>query len=203
MKGRSKGKSFEIFGDELERNRIQLEQNLQNTELSFHISTDEERQPSRRHNSSIEYPRHISEPSLAELPSFAHRSMDHSMGDVDHSPHHLWSYRTGDEEEGINPYGGETMSTAAHHASAVTLSAGLGGGRGARTREPSLNGGEYDPDRPLHAMITGVNSKHSMLDFDPSKSKQQVRINEFLCYMITLKEFVKDDIRPHCRGQYR
>jgi hypothetical protein len=84
----------------------------------------------------------------------------------------MWSYRTGDDE-GIAPYGGETMSTAAHHASAVTFTAGL---RGARTREPSLIGGEYDPDRPLHAMISGVNSKHSMLDMDPSKSKHQVRI---------------------------
>jgi len=181
MKGRSAGRSFEIHGDELERNRIQLEQNLQNTEISFHISDDEQRHPSRRqHNSSVEYPRHISEPSLAELPSFAHRSSDHSMGPIDYSPHRVWSYRTADDDEGIAPYGGETMSTAAHHASAVTFTAGLGGGRGARTRESSLIGGEYDPDRPLHAMISGVNSKHSMLDMDPSKSKHQVCIEILL-----------------------
>ena len=93
----------------------------------------------------------------------------------------MWSYRTADDDEGIAPYGGETMSTAAHHASAVTFTAGLGGGRGARTREPSLNGGEYDPDRPLHAMISGVNSKHSMLDLDPSKSKHQVCIKILSC----------------------
>jgi hypothetical protein len=91
-----------------------------------------------------------------------------------HSPHHVWSYRTGEDEDGISPFGAETMSTAAHHASAVTISAGLGGGRAARNREPSLSGGEYDPDRPLYAMIGGVSNKSAMLD-DPSKSKQQVR----------------------------
>jgi hypothetical protein len=32
-----------------------------------------------------------------------------------------------------------------------------------------MSGAEYDPDRPLHAMIAGVNSKHSMFDPDPSK----------------------------------
>ena len=66
-----------------------------------------------------------------------------------------------------------TMSTAAHHASVVTIGAGLGGGRAARTREPSLSGAEYDPDRPLRTMMLGINS--SLLDVDPSKSKHQVR----------------------------
>jgi len=165
--------SFEISGDEQEQHRIELEHNLQNTELSFHISTDDERALPRRRQidcSSVEYPRHISEPSLAEYPSFVHRSREYSMGDEDmHGPHHAWSHRTGDDEDGISPFGAETMSTAAHHASAVTISAGLGGGRAARTREPSLSGAEYDPDRPLHAMISGVK------DSDPLKSKQQVR----------------------------
>jgi len=191
MKGRSKGISFEIEGDELEQHRMQLERNLQNTELSFHISSasDDEhnnhdlpsrrrRQPHphhsfRQNDSSVEYPRHLSEPSMPDFPSFAQRSRDH-FGDEEQSHMHAWSYRTGDEEEGINPYGGETMSTVAHHASVVTLSAGLGGGRTARHRDPSLSGAEYDPDRPLHAMIAGVTSKHSMLDMDPSRSKNAV-----------------------------
>lgn len=177
MKGRSKGMSFEIRGDEQEQHRIQLENNLQSTELSFHISTDDEQgQPARRRNSSVEYPRHLSEPSFAEFPSIVHRSINHSVGDNVHSPPHAWSYRTGDDDEGIiSPYGGETMSTAAHHASVVTIRAGLGGGRAARTREPSLSGAEYDPDRPLHAMMSGANSKHSMLNVDPSKSRHHVR----------------------------
>ncbi|KAJ7607022.1 hypothetical protein DFH06DRAFT_1380346 [Mycena polygramma] len=50
-----------------------------------------------------------------------------------HSQRHAWSYRMGDDEDGISPYGGDTVSTAAHHASALALSAGL--------------------DRPLHDMM--------------------------------------------------
>ena len=65
------------------------------------------------------------------------------------------------------------MSTAAHHASALTLSAGLGGGRGHR-REVSLSEAEYDPDRPLYDMIAGVDSKLSVFEMDPSKSRYPV-----------------------------
>jgi len=175
MKRHSTGNAFDIsiHGDDLENHRIQLERNLQNTDISFRLSDDEEgyahRRPTRvhHHESSVEYPRHLSEPSGPELPSFVHRSSEH-FGDEDQSRLHAWSYRSGDDE-GINPYGGETVSTVAHHASALTLSAGLGGGRAARQRDPSMSGAEYDPDRPLHAMIAGVNSKHSMFDPDPSK----------------------------------
>ncbi|KAF8904145.1 hypothetical protein CPB84DRAFT_1773556 [Gymnopilus junonius] len=190
MKRHSRGSAFDISirGDELENNRIQLEHNLQNTELSFHLSstTDDEdndgHTPRRRrahanhhhhhsqHSESVEYPRHISEPDLVDMPSFAHhRSRDH-FGDEEHSQMHGWSYRTGDDEEGISPYGGHTASSVAHHASAVTITAGLGGGRTAR-RDVSLSGAEYDPDRPLHAIMAGVNSKHSMFDADPSKNQ--------------------------------
>ncbi|KDR82315.1 hypothetical protein GALMADRAFT_816004 [Galerina marginata CBS 339.88] len=187
MKRHSRGTAFDISirGDELEHDRIQLEHNLQNTELSFRLSstsddensdgyTHRQHRTNHRHhhqNSSLEYPRHISEP-LVDFPSFAHRSREH-FGDEDHSQMHAWSYRTGEDEDGINPYGGETVSTAAHHASAITISAGLGGGRAAR-RDPSLSGAEYDPERPLHAMIAGVNSKHSMFGMD---SKNQAPEN--------------------------
>lgn len=181
--------SFEIRGDEQEQHRIELEHNLQNTEASFHISTDDEhglpRSRQRQPDCSVEYPRHISEPSFAEYPSFVHRSREHSMGDDMHSPHNAWSYRTGEDEDGISPFGAETMSTIAHHASAVTIGAGLGGGRAARTREPSLSGAEYDPDRPLHAMITGVN-KNSVLVADVSKSKHQVRGMNILIQLVII-----------------
>ena len=172
-----------IHGDELEHNRIQLEHNLQHTELSFRLSStsdDEQQHQSKvRHHrrknnpneSSVEYPRHLSEPSFHEFSSIVRSTGDHYADDD--SQLHPWSYRIGNDEEGINPYTGDTVSTAAHHASALTLSAGLGGGRGAR-RDASLSGAEYDPERPLHAMIAGVNSKHSMFDFDRSKPKVQV-----------------------------
>ena len=180
-----------IRGDELEHNRIQLEHNLQHTELSFRLSStsDDEQHPSKaRHHrrknnpneSSVEYPRHLSEPSFHEFPSIVRSTGDQYVDDD--SQFHPWSYRTGNDEEGINPYVGDTISTAAHHASALTLSAGLGGGRGAR-RDVSLSGAEYDPERPLHAIIAGVNSKHSMFDWDRSKSKVQVFNYSVFCVL--------------------
>lgn len=169
-----------IPGDELEQSRIQLEHNLQHTDLSLHLSSvpDDYHQGSvggddaDNNNDSIEYPRHNSGPSpFSGFASFEHPSRDHFDGD---SHSHLlgWSYRTGDDDydEGITPFGGETMSTAAHHASALTLSAGLRGPR----RDASLSGAEYDPNRPLQDMIAGVDSKFSMFDNDPSKSKHKV-----------------------------
>jgi len=185
MKRQTKGNAVDIRiqGDELEFNRIQLEHNLQNTELSFHLSStsDEEndggykgrRRRTQHHlNSSLEYPRHISEP-INELPSFTRHSTREHFVDEDQMNLHPWSYRTADDEDGINPYGGETMSTAAHHASALTFTAGLGGGRTAR-RDPSLSGAEYDPERPLDRIIAGVNGKLSMFD-DPSKHQVSVQ----------------------------
>ncbi|KAF8895141.1 hypothetical protein BD779DRAFT_1797040 [Infundibulicybe gibba] len=160
-----------IRGDELEQHRIQLEHNLQHTDLSLHLSSSssEDGQNHYNNNDSIEYPRHNSGPSnFPDFPSFD-RSVDHFGGDS-HSQLHAWSFGVGDEEEGINPYGGETMSTAAHHVSALTLSAGLGGGRGVR-RDISISGAEYDPDRPLDAMISGVGSRFSVFDTEPSRSK--------------------------------
>ncbi|TFK38989.1 hypothetical protein BDQ12DRAFT_735193 [Crucibulum laeve] len=172
MRRHPKGSVLDISirGDELEQHRIQLENNLQHTDLSFRLSSASDDEGYNPHqDSSVEYPRHHSGPApYAEFPSFdQHRSQD-QFGDED-TQMHAWSYRTGDDEEGINPYGGETLSTVAHHASALTLNAGLGGGRASR-REMSMSGAEYDPDRPLHEMIVGVD-RISMFDMDPSKSK--------------------------------
>jgi hypothetical protein len=166
-----------IYGDQQEHNRIQLENNLQHTDLSFHLSSASEGEGHYNYN-SIEYPRHNSAPTtFPDFASFERQSRDH-FDDEMHSQIHPWSYRTADDEEGINPFGGETMSTAAHHASALTLSAGLGGGRGVR-RDVSLSGAEYDPERPLHDMIGGVDSRNSLLDLEPSRSKYPVSSDIF------------------------
>ncbi|KAF8648981.1 hypothetical protein AX16_006095 [Volvariella volvacea WC 439] len=209
-----------IPGDELERSRIQLENNLQQTELSLRASSttedDEDDLHYRRHphrarsthyttgqgqtrhragsssslgrpkltshqssyhnsSSSIEYGRHNSEPELFhDFGSFTGRSRDHH-DPYDHSidPHgnsqQGWSYHPTDDDVGAGN-AGETMSTAAHHASQLTLSAGLTGRVG--RREPSLSGAEYDPDRPVQDMIAGVNSKFSLFDIDSSRSRQ-------------------------------
>ncbi|KAI0051082.1 hypothetical protein FA95DRAFT_1485994 [Auriscalpium vulgare] len=157
-----------IAGDEQEQSRIQLERNLFQTELSLHLS-------SAHDDYSLEYPRHQSGPS-GDFPVFG-SMIDRSRDDFDPeeglSNIHAWSYRTGDDDEGINPYvGGETMSTAAHHASALTLSAGLGG-RGAR-RDASLSGAEYDPDRPLQDLVAGLNDRLSIFD-DNTRSRHVSR----------------------------
>ncbi|OJA21501.1 hypothetical protein AZE42_03288 [Rhizopogon vesiculosus] len=141
---------FSIPGDELEQHRIQLEQQIQNTDLSLHLSS------SQGDDESVEYPRHHSNHSLG-FASFEQPSQ-HFDYDVP-SGLHAWSTH---EDEGINPYVGETVSTIGHHASAVTIGAGLGG-RGQR-REVSLSGAEYDPERPLQDMIAGMDSRISIPD---------------------------------------
>ncbi|KIP08976.1 hypothetical protein PHLGIDRAFT_126688 [Phlebiopsis gigantea 11061_1 CR5-6] len=160
MSVRSGSLEFSIRGDELEQNRIQLEHNLQHTDLSLHLSSTSD-------NSDVEYPRHNSGPgNFSGFASFDHISRDHF--DPDESHHHAWSYRTGDDENGINPYEGRTISTAAHHASALTLSAGLAG-RGAR-RDISMSGAEYDPDRPLTGIIPGFGTRIPGID-DSTRSR--------------------------------
>ena len=150
MSKKSAQLDFTIPGDELEHHRIQLEHNLQNTDLSFHLSSVPDE--AEGDNESVEYPRHHSSPS--PFPGFA--SFDHhSRENFDYDGHshlHPWSIH---DDDGVNPYSAETMSTVAHHASAVTITAGLG--RNPR-REPSVSGAEYDPDRPLQDIIAGMNT---------------------------------------------
>ncbi|KAH9065544.1 hypothetical protein EDB87DRAFT_1596529 [Lactarius vividus] len=153
-----------IAGDEQEQSRIQLEKNLLHTDLSLHLSSTHD-------DFSVENPRHHSSVSA---PFSAFNSIDPSRDALDMdegiSQLHAWSYRTGEDDEGVRPFvGGETLSTAAHHASALTLSAGLAG-RGER-RDVSLSGAEYDPDRPLQDLIAGMGSQFSLLGGDQAPSR--------------------------------
>jgi hypothetical protein len=92
-------------------------------------------------------------------------------------------YRTGEDDEGIHPFaGGETLSTAAHHASALTLSAGLGG-RGER-RDVSLSGAEYDPERPLQDLIAGIGTKFNLFDAEKEPSPRVVGLPFFFSYSV-------------------
>ena len=156
-----------IAGDEQEQSRIQLEKNLLHTDLSLHLSSTHD-------DFSVENPRHHSSVSA---PFSAFNSIDPSRDGLDMdegiSQLHAWSYRTGEDDEGVRPFvGGETLSTAAHHASALTLSAGLAG-RGER-RDVSLSGAEYDPDRPLQDLIAGIGSQFSLLGVDPTPLRHRV-----------------------------
>ncbi|KAG6336271.1 hypothetical protein ID866_2825 [Astraeus odoratus] len=51
------------------------------------------------------------------------------------------------------------FTPVAHHASAVTITAGLG--RNPR-REPSMSGAEYDPDRPLQDIMAGMDTTEAV-----------------------------------------
>ena len=155
-----------IRGDELEHNRILLEHNLQNTDLSLHLTDSPD-------IDDIEFPRHNSIPDKFSPMASYDRHPGEQFDPDENSQYHAWSYRTVDEDEGINTYAGETVSTAAHHASALTLSAGLGG-RGTR-RDVSVSGAEYDPDRPLHGIMAGITSRINTFNGD-TKTRRAVRI---------------------------
>jgi len=157
MKSTTPSLDFRICGDKLEQDRIELEQNLLHTDLSLHLSDTDD-------GSSVEYPRHNSGPHpFHNFDSFEPHACGYPERDSYGFLHHSF-YR--DDDGGINPYAGETVSTAAHHASALTLSAGLAGRAG---RNISSSVAEYDPDRPLQDIIIGTNDKLHLLDDDPSK----------------------------------
>ncbi|TDL22091.1 hypothetical protein BD410DRAFT_788773 [Rickenella mellea] len=162
-----------IVGDEEEQHRIELENNLQ--DISIQLSLTNPSQASEhtenlhgRHSEtsySLEYPRHDPNPHdgsifLAHGPTFP-TDQSHMHYELNSQ---LYSYRTAEDEDGINPYGGDTMSTAAHHASALTLRAGLVGKGATRTvgDDVSLSGAEYDPDRPLERVMNGIIKDTSM-----------------------------------------
>lgn len=153
---------FSIVGDEQERHRIQLEHNLQNKDLSIDLL-------SSKGDYSLEYARHA---ERSRSP-FSHRSFGHHENSVDdQSQMNPWSYRTVDDEDenGVNPYVGESLSTAAHHASAVTLNAGLAPRRGEDTR----SGAEFDPERPLQNIMAGADRLSMFGNNTTSKSINNV-----------------------------
>jgi hypothetical protein len=74
-----------------------------------------------------------------------------------------WSYgMTIDdkEEDGVDPYARESLSTATHHANAVTLNAGLDLRRCDKTR----SGARFNPERPLQSTMTGAELGLSTFD---------------------------------------
>lgn len=167
MSRRSSALELSIHGDQLEQERIQLEHNLQHTDLSLHLSS------SHDDYSDVEYPRHNSVPSpISGFLSFEQRSPD-GFDPVEHSQYNAWSMRSFNDDNTVNPYEGGTISTAAHHASALTLSAGLGG-RPGRRGDVSLSGAEYDPERPLHGIMSSMNGHPLSLQADTIKSKGPV-----------------------------
>lgn len=169
MPARGSTFDFSIAGDEQEQHRIQLEKNLQHTDLSLHLSSTPD-------ESDVEFPRHISDPhSFSGMASFDYHNSRDAFDGGENSHYQPWSLRADDDEEGIHPFEG-TMSTAAHHASALTLSAGLGG-RGAR-RDASMSGAEYDPDRPVKGIVAGIDTRR-YVEPDSTKSRHYVCLSHW------------------------
>jgi hypothetical protein len=222
-----------IHHDPLEAERIALEANLQNTDLSLHLSSAasaasgvsdvEPDIPSRRHTaprptaksksrrgvptwneyereeeedrdvSSIEQGRHASYPDVSmnmSAAGFRSLSMDHSSFHYSHNPnvtHDNYAYPDSHDHLGSLE---QTLSTAQHHASGLTLNAGLGGATRARrggrratnasvnstAMDLSLSGAEYDPERPIDQVIAGIGgaSRYSALGLDGSSKKSVV-----------------------------
>ncbi|KAG6372822.1 hypothetical protein JVT61DRAFT_7229 [Boletus reticuloceps] len=167
----SSRREFSIPGDELEQHRIQLEHNLQNTDLSLHLSSVQD--DDAADNGSLEYPRRGSAPDqFTAFASFDRHSRE--VLDFDASNIRAWSIH---DDEGITPYDIRTMSTAAHHASAVTITAGLA--RNGR-REPSISGAEYDADRPLQDIIAAHHAGSDAEDAEKSQDIPRPKLSETL-----------------------
>ncbi|KAF8333529.1 uncharacterized protein EI90DRAFT_3121870 [Cantharellus anzutake] len=148
---RGRHTDWSIPGDEQENERIRLEQEMISrvADLTFDNTSTHSTE------SSVEYPRHLQPndgpypPPLDVFPTFSLREPhDFSQfipDDTEHSAPNLRSFQHTIDDSAMTT--GETLSTAQHHASAVTLGAGLGGALG---RTPSRSGiAEFDPDRPL------------------------------------------------------
>lgn len=136
----------EIRGDRLEQSRIRLERDIDNNipsppSMSSGNPTDVDYDDI----SSVDFARHNSHPQ-ASFHSFEHLS---------HLDSDFYSRHGDDDSIALDPDLGHTMSTAAHHASALTLSAGLRG-RSTYHHTPgraSSSGAEFDPERPLQEIL--------------------------------------------------
>lgn len=193
---------FSIVGDEVEQHRIQLENNLQDISLRlsisntshddynsghFHPSHPESEASVEEHDTySLEYPRH--NPHLVERSFGGHTSsfMDPSHMEESHGANAYSFHHTGDDyEDAVHVYGGETMSTPGHHASHVTLSAGLARkGRTGIAMDTSLSYAEYDPERPLENLVNGV--AHDMSMFDMNSEHPRRKTHRHVCLFRTL-----------------
>ncbi|THH03864.1 hypothetical protein EW145_g5947 [Phellinidium pouzarii] len=183
-----------IVGDEEEQHRIELEHNLQDLSIQFSLSNpsqasddelveDGHQHPFVESESSfeLEYPRHNPRPREVSIFHGQNSSfLEHPQMEQDYDPTYN-SYHSIDDDDGVH-YVGNTMSTAAHHASAVTLSAGLGRRCGKRTYggDASLSGAEYDPDRPLDIVMNGMTNDLSMLNMNTSRTLGKHKINPSL-----------------------
>ncbi|KDQ09859.1 hypothetical protein BOTBODRAFT_58395 [Botryobasidium botryosum FD-172 SS1] len=175
---------WSIPGDPLEEERIRLENDIQNNLVNHSFEPSSCTQSA---DYSLEFARHDTGPNVSHYDAFNSFVSRHHQSDPDQYGHEededsyrapeMHSYRTVDADESLAV--GETMSTQHHHASAVTLGAGLGGGYG---RSPTRTGAEYDPDRQLQHLLEGRGKGNiSFLDDSRTTTKKM--------------SFVRDDSR--------
>ncbi|KAG8693838.1 hypothetical protein FRC11_002629, partial [Ceratobasidium sp. 423] len=155
--------------DRQEEDRIRLEQEIGGLSLDLEHSGST--------SLSLEYGRHgAPSPRFEGVASFARYDSDleRSRDASARRSARYQSFRTADDSYD----GGQTQSTAAHHASGVTVGAGLGYGTGARPVSRAGSGAEYDPDRELSGMLKR-RGRISLLDDtnttarDPSTAKKK------------------------------
>ncbi|KAJ1303471.1 hypothetical protein OPQ81_011658 [Rhizoctonia solani] len=154
--------------DRQEEDRIRLEQEIGGLSLDLEHSGST--------SLSLEYGRNgVPSPRFEGVASFARYDSDleKSRDASARRSTRYQSFRTVDDSYD----GGQTQSTAAHHASRVTIGAGLGYGAGARPASRAGSGAEYDPDRELSSMLKR-RGRISLLDDtnttvrDPSATKK-------------------------------
>ena len=184
--------NLSIVGDVEERNRIQLERDLQDLSIALSISNPSQASEngfngSKMHpeahfgeevdDDSLEYPRHNSGMNdVSIFHGYDSSVVDHSHMTNDYDPH-FYSHPTADGDGDYFAHGGgDTISTAAHHASALTLTAGLagkGGRRRAHVADASLSGAEYDADRPSEVIANGIKRNMSLLGTNSPASRMR------------------------------
>ncbi|CAE6455097.1 unnamed protein product [Rhizoctonia solani] len=141
--------------DRQEEERIRLEQEIGGLSLDLEHSS--------LTSLSLEYGRHgAPSPRFEGVASFARYDSDLERS-RDASARRSGRYQSFRADDSYD--GGQTQSTAAHHASAVTVGAGLGYGTGTRPLSRAGSGAEYDPDRELTSMLKR-RGRISVLDDD-------------------------------------
>lgn len=166
-----------IPGDEQEESRRRLEQDVlaRVGDLTFE-NTD-----THSTEYSVEYPRHR-EPGDGAFPSGAdaflsfstheHHDLSHFDGDISRAAPNFPSLHGGDDS--VMHIGETFSSTLNHHASAITLGAGLGGPPG---RTPSRsNIAEFDPERRLPGLLNG-RGRSPQDDSGPLEPRQNSKLS--------------------------
>ncbi|KAG8736444.1 hypothetical protein FRC10_009315 [Ceratobasidium sp. 414] len=171
--------------DPQEEARIRLEQEIGG------ISLDLSRTGSP--SMSLEYGRHgAPSPRFEGVPSFARydsdleRSRDASAR---RSARQNQSLRTFDDSFD----GGHTQSTAAHHASALTVGAGLGYGGALRPLSRAGSGVEYDPDRELSEMLKRRGRVSVLDDTNTTRDRTRTVPNRKYSQHLTSDPLIVDD----------